>query len=125
MLRSTTKFTETFERYESLETCLKWAFYMKHCAALTPSFKVRILIPLPREKQAPSGACFLLLRRSKDSKNPYCKATRLLGTHSKSTILQMGNVLIPLPKRANPNGFALFLSQNYLKQPKIAIFFGL
>lgn len=30
------KFTETFERYESLETCLKWAFYMKHCAALTP-----------------------------------------------------------------------------------------
>ena len=34
-------------------------------------------------------------------------------------------VLIPLPQRVNPNGFALFLSQNRLKQPKIAIFFGL
>ena len=88
------KFTETFERYESLETCLKWAFYMKHCAALTPSFKVRILIPLPRGKQLPLGVCFLLLRRSKDSKNPYCKATRLLGTCSKSMILVTGNVLI-------------------------------
>ena len=35
------------------------------------------------------------------------------------------SLLSPLPKRANPNGFALFLSQNCLKQPKIAIFFGL
>ncbi len=92
------KFTETFERYESLETCLKWAFCMKHCGALTPSFKVRILIPLPRGKQVPLGACFLLLRRSKDSQNPYCKATRFSGTSSKSMILVTGEVLIPLPQ---------------------------
>ena len=110
---------------------------MKHCAALTPSFKVRILIPLPRVKQVPLGACFLFLRRSKDSQNRYyeqseqqgywapiqnlrfCKwvrfllrakrVTRLLGTHSKSTILQMGNVLIPLPIRAETAEFKLFL----------------
>ena len=73
------KFTETFERYESLETCLKWAFLMKHCVALTPSFKVRILIPLPREKQVPSGACFLLLRRSKDSQNRYYEQSEQQG----------------------------------------------
>ena len=80
MLRSTTKFTETFERYESLETCLKWAFCMKHCVPLTPFFKVRILIPLPRGKQAPSGACFLLLRRIKDSKNRYYEQSEQQGS---------------------------------------------
>ena len=35
------------------------------------------------------------------------------------------SLLNPLPQRANPNGFALFLSQNYHKLPKTAIFFGL
>ena len=73
--------------------CLKWAFCMKHCAALTPSFKVRILIPLPRGKQVPSGACFLLLRRSKDSKNPLAEG--VLRPNAK--VLHKVQVLIPLP----------------------------
>ena len=37
------------------------------------------------------------------------RVTRLLGTHSKSTILQMGNVLIPLPIRAETAEIQLFL----------------
>ena len=33
--------------------CLKWAFCMKHCVALTPSFKVRILLA---EQAKPANA---------------------------------------------------------------------
>ena len=120
VLRNATKFTETFERHGSLETCLKWAFLLKHCASLTPSFKGRILIPLPRGKQGPLGACFLLLRRSKDSQNPYCKATRFSGTSSKSMILVTGEVLIPLPIRAETAEIQLFLLFFVPKLPKIA-----
>ena len=70
VLRNAKKFTETFERHENLETCLKWAFLMKHCASLTPLFKVRILIPLPRENRHPHGCLFFSsIEEDKDSKN--------------------------------------------------------
>ena len=88
--------------------CLKWAFCMKHCLTLTPSFKVRILIPLPRGKQAPSGACFLLLRRSKDSKNPISRAGKACERRG-SALHIARQVLIPLPIRAETAEFKLFL----------------
>ena len=68
VLRNATKFTETFERHGSLETCLKWAFLLKHCASLTPSFKVRILIPLPQEQIRTDLLFFTVLNSRKNTK---------------------------------------------------------
>ena len=70
----------------------------KDCEALTPSFKVRILIPLPRENRHPHGCLFFSsIEKDKDSKNRYYEAklsNKVIGSHSKSVILQMGDVLI-------------------------------
>ena len=39
----------------------------------------QVLIPLPSGKQVPLGACFLLLRRSKDSQNRYYEQSEQQG----------------------------------------------
>ena len=70
----------------------------KDCEPLSPSFKVRILIPLPRENRHPHGCLFFSsIEKDKDSKNRYYEAkpsNKVIGSHSKSVILQMGDVLI-------------------------------
>ena len=54
------------------EKWLKQAVLKKDCELLTPSFKVRILIPLPRENRHPHGCLFFSsIEEDKDSKNRY------------------------------------------------------
>ena len=74
----------------------------KDCEPLTPSFKVRILIPLPRENRHPHGCLLFSIEEDKDSKNRYYEEA------SNKVLNACVQVLIPLPQKRAENSALFF-----------------